>query len=182
MSFILAANRDHDSLDEARKNWDVYQAHLEALKDSFPASAFEIATSSWWYQFDLPEAPHDSRLIAFRMGDHGAPTWDNQQFSWIEIELHSAYSGTIMLRYPIVYRYELRMAESSQGIHGDWRYDEFTLTDEGNLLHTIEWADGALWVIEASDLEHRHMPESTENQQAQQGVGGQPATPQRVGD
>ena len=162
MSFILAANRDHGSIDEARKNREDYRAHLEALSDRFPASAFGIATSDWWYQPDLPEAPHDSRLIAFRMGDHGAPIWDNHQFSWIEIELHSAYSGTIVLRYPLVYRYELRMAESSQGIHGDWRYDEFTLTDDGNLLHTIEWADGAVWVIEASDLEHRHILESTQ--------------------
>jgi hypothetical protein len=105
------------------------------------------------------------------MGDHGAPTLDNHKFSWIEIELHSAYSGTIVLRYPLVYRYELKMAESSQGIHGDWRYDEFTLTAEGNLLHTIEWADGALWVIEASDLEHRHIPDATENQRAQHGSG-----------
>jgi hypothetical protein len=168
MSFILAANRDHDSVEEARKNWERYQAHLEALKERFPSSAFEIATSTWWYQFDLPEAPHDSRLIAFRMGDHGASTWDNQKFSWIEIELHSALSGTILLRYPKVYRYDLGMAEASQGIHGDWRYDEFTLTDEGNLLHMIEWADGAVWVIEASDLEHRHIrdpnKESTSNQ------------------
>jgi hypothetical protein len=63
MSFILSANRDRDSIEEARKNWDDYQAHLEALRDRFPVSAFEIATSDWWYQFDLPGAPHDSRLI-----------------------------------------------------------------------------------------------------------------------
>jgi hypothetical protein len=175
MSFILSANRDHDSLEELRKNWEDYQSHLTAHKDKFPSSAFEIATSAWWYQFDLPEAPHDSRLVAFRMGDHGAPTWDNQQFSWIEIELHSAYSGTILLRYPKVYRYDMKMAASSKGIHGDWRYDEFALTDEGNLLHTIEWADGALWVIEASDLEHEHVPESgEENQEAQQAETQQP--------
>lgn len=160
MSFILAANRDHDSLEEGRKNWEDYQVHLEALKERFPDSAFKIATSDWWYQFDLPEAPHDARLIAFRMGDHGAPSWDNPKFSWIEIELQSAYSGRILLRYPLVYRYEMMVKEASRGIHGDWRYDEFTLTNEGHLLHTIEWADGAVWVIEASDLEHRHIPES----------------------
>ncbi|MEZ5301558.1 MAG: hypothetical protein R3F11_13050 [Verrucomicrobiales bacterium] len=60
------------------------------------------------------------------------------------------------------------MADSSQGIHGDWEVLTFTLTDEGNLLHTIEWADGALWVIEASDLEHRHIPDNTEYQQEAQ--------------
>lgn len=167
MSFILSANRDFNKLEEFRKNWDDYQLHLIALKDKFPSSAFEIATSSWWYEFNLPEAPHDSRLITFRMGDHGAATWDNEGFSWLEIELQSAYTGTIILRYPKVYRYDLKMSGESQGIHGDWRYDEFTLTAEGNLLHTIEWADGAVWVIEASDIKHNYIPEpKDENQEA----------------
>ena len=158
MSFILSANRNSENFDQLRKNWDDYQTHLKALQDKFPASAYEIATSSWWYQFDLPEAPHDSRLVAFRMGDYGAPTWDNQKGSWIEIELCSAYSGTILLRYPQVFNYDLKMAGDSLGIHGDWRYDEFCLTDDGHLLHTIEWADGATWRIIASDLQHRHIP------------------------
>lgn len=159
MSFILSANRDNDSVDESRKHWADYQAHLAAHKDRFPVSAYEIATSSWWYQFDLPEAPHDSRLIAFRMGDTGASTWDNQKGFWIEIELHSAYAGTIILRYPEIYRYSLEMSGDLPGIHGDWRYDEFSLTQDGHLLHTIEWADGARWVIEASDIQHRYFPE-----------------------
>ncbi len=159
MSYILSANRDHDSFENACENWENYQSYLRALKDKLATSAFEIATSSWWYQFDLPEAPHDSRLNAFRMGDHGAPAWDNQKYSWIEIELHSAYSGTILLRYSNVSWYELRMSNESQGVHGDWRYDEFSLSAEGNLLHTIEWADGAVWVIEASDLKHQYIPE-----------------------
>ncbi|MEM1084922.1 MAG: hypothetical protein AAGI48_12495 [Verrucomicrobiota bacterium] len=156
MSFILSTNRDHGSQDKLRTDWDAYVAHLRALEDRFPKSAYAIATSSWWYQFDLPEAPHDSRLIAFRLGDYGAADWDNHKFSWIEIELQSAYSGRILLRYPKVYRYNLGMDGESQGIHGDWRYDEFSLTENGHLLHTIEWADGAVWRIEASDLEHKH--------------------------
>lgn len=162
MSFILSANRDDNSIQDLEKNWKDYQASLAARKSEFPASAYEIATSTWWYGFDRPEAPHDSRLVALRMGDHGAPTWDNQQGSWIEIELHSAYSGTIILRYPQVYRYDLKMVDDSQGIHGDWRYDEFSLTPNVHLVHTIEWADGAIWVIEASDLQHRFISEPTD--------------------
>jgi hypothetical protein len=45
---------------------------------------------------------------------------------------------------------------ASQKWHGDWRYDEFTLTDAGHLLHEIEWIgwNGAAsrWLVEASDL------------------------------
>lgn len=175
MSFILSANRDNDSLEDSRKNWEDYRAHLQSLKDVFPRDAFDIATSSWWYRFSLPEAPHDSRLVALRMGDYGAPTWDNQQFSWIEIELQSASSGRILLRYPKVFRYELKMISDSHGIHGDWRYDEFTLTAEHHLLHTIEWADGASWSIEASDLQHRYIPDARlENQRAGQDDAPEP--------
>lgn len=42
--------------------------------------------------------------------------------------------------------------------HGryDWRYDEFRLPDEGNLIDEIEWArppgTGARWLIEADDV------------------------------
>lgn len=152
MSFILSAQRDVDDIQTGRVRWEEYQRYLQSRKARFPARAFEIATSDWWYCFDRPEAPHDSRLLSFRMGDHGAATYDNSAHSWIEIDLQSAYSGTIHLRYPMVYRYSIVMAGVSAGIHGDWRFDEFSLTDEDHLLHTIEWADGAAWSIEASDL------------------------------
>ena len=48
------------------------------------------------------------------------------------------------------------------GGHFDWRYDEFRLGPNGNLVHEIEWAGGAgyeaRWVIEASDVEFREYP------------------------
>lgn len=158
MSYILSINRDNDSVEEARENWSAYEAYLRKHESVAPRSAFRIAMSDWWYRFDAAEGPHDSRLLAFRMGDYGASSWSHQQLSWIEIELQSAHTGTILLRYPKVFRYQLNMTADSQEIHGDWRYDEFSLTGEGYLRHTIEWADGAVWVIDASDLEHSYTP------------------------
>ncbi len=41
---------------------------------------------------------------------------------------------------------------------GDWLYDEFRLSDNGHLLHEIEWADGGRWLIEADDIEFDWRP------------------------
>jgi hypothetical protein len=162
MPFILSDQRDPDDIEGSKKQWDDYQKHLHSLKSKFPKRAFEIATSDWWYCFDRPEAPHDARLLCLRMGDHQAAAYGNS-YSWIEIELSSAYSGTIHLRYPVVYRYSLVQAEDSAQMHGDWRYDEFTLTKEAHLIHTIEWRDGAVWTIEASDIHHSFKPDENTN-------------------
>lgn len=57
--------------------------------------------------------------------------------------------------YPRVFGYSLANLASAHG-HYDWRYDEFRLSDGGNLIHEIEWAGppgtGARWVIEADDV------------------------------
>ena len=62
--------------------------------------------------------------------------------------------------YPRVYAYRIMMADTEAG-HGDWRYDEFRVTDNGRLLHEIEWwtwQEGGTWLIEADDVEHRWVP------------------------
>jgi hypothetical protein len=47
--------------------------------------------------------------------------------------------------------------------HGDWRYDEFRLSERGHLIHEIEWAYGVecrafSWIIEADDIDFRWIP------------------------
>ena len=54
------------------------------------------------------------------------------------------------------------MSRDESGIHGGWRYDEFTLSDEGLVIHTIEWGDGPVWTIKATDLLHEYMPKTEE--------------------
>jgi len=155
MAFILSAQR-HES--DSAHNWERYQAYLQSVRDRFPKNAFHIATSEWWYSFDEPSAPHDSRLINFTLSDRMADSEADGQFCSIKIELQSAYSGRIILHYPRVERYQLSMpGNNSSGIHGDWRYDEFSLSDGGFLVHTIEWADGPDWVITASELLHEYL-------------------------
>lgn len=47
-----------------------------------------------------------------------------------------------------------RWASVREG-HGDWRYDEFRVTDAGHLVHEIEWwaaGEAGRWLIEAGDV------------------------------
>ena len=167
MAFILSAQRDNGSFEDLRGNWERYRAHLKAAEDRLPSSAFKLATSDWWYAFDRPEAPHDSRLLGVRIRDVGAGTYESNSRSEIEVELQSAYEGVIRLHYPTVYQYSLTMPAGADGVHNDWRYDEFRVTDSpGRIVHVIEWVCGAVWQIEASDLIHEYIPSAGSNRDA----------------
>lgn len=64
------------------------------------------------------------------------------------------------LTYPRVHAYRLNLNHGERG-HHDWRYDEFRLTDDGHLLHEIEWwgsEETGKWLIEADDVEYRFLP------------------------
>lgn len=152
---MLSAQRG--APDFSVQNWERYQAYLRSVRDRFPANAYQIATSEWWYSFDAPAAPHDGRLVNLTISDKWAESESEERFCSIAIDLQSAYSGRILLRYPKVERYQLTMpGYNASGIHGDWRFDEFSLSEDGFLVHTIEWADGPDWVITATELFHEH--------------------------
>jgi len=58
--------------------------------------------------------------------------------------------------------YELVSAACARGL-GDWLYDEFTLSEGGNVLHEIEWRgsaqdEGSRWKICACDVHFSWRP------------------------
>lgn len=79
----------------------------------------------------------------------------------IRLRLLGAYhDGCVELFYPRVYGYRMQLAHGEQG-HRDWRYDKFRVTDEGHLLHEIEWwslENSGRWLIEAPDVHHTWIP------------------------
>ena len=59
-----------------------------------------------------------------------------------------------------MHRYRIYGYSVSKG-HGDWRYDEFRVTDEGLLEHEIEWngpSRGDSWLIVANDVHFKWIP------------------------
>ncbi len=156
MSFLLAADgRD----DDAEGAFQRYQAYLDATKSRFPASAYALATSDWWFNFHDHRCPHDAwieriELIEAREG----PRKPSRLTLCVRL-LGAYHDGNIELHYPDVTAYTLSM--QSGGGHRDWRYDELRVSDAGRLIHEIEWwAAGQTghWLIEAADLEYQWIP------------------------
>lgn len=154
MVFILAAERG--SANEVTKNFRAYGKYVADNRGRFPPSAYALATSDWYYDPGDHRCPHDAWLEEVRIEEPAAGERLEQRTVAVRVRLLGAYhDGQIELYYPRVYRYQLELAAAERG-HGDWRYDEFRLTDGGHLIHEIEWAvdhNAGRWVIEASDME-----------------------------
>lgn len=74
--------------------------------------------------------------------------------------LGANHDGHIELVYPGVRSYDLSAPCSAGGL-GDWRYDEFRVSDSGCVPHEIEWARSRItgrWLIQAVDVLHKWTP------------------------
>lgn len=124
-----------------------------------PPGALKLALSLEWYDFSVHTCPHDSRLEECRIievnPDPGGPIPFHCS---LEVKLCGGFQdGIICLRYPRLLGYNIHSLDCEHGM-GDWLYDEFRLSDNGHLLHEIEWADGGRWLIEADDIEFNWRP------------------------
>jgi len=158
MVFILAADgRDEDG----NFSFQNYEEYLERVRNTFPISAYKIATSDWYYNFNDRRCPHDSWLESFKLHELSTGRRSEVRRLSLNIRLLSAHHDQyIELRYPRVFSYKLSIVDGERG-QRDWRYDELRLSDRGHLIHEIEWsgldATGS-WLIEASDLEIEWIP------------------------
>jgi hypothetical protein len=150
MSFILSEQRD---LGNSPDCWRKYQAYLKSNESKFPKAVFKLATSDWWYSFSTPKAPHDSHLISANYTERQI---NRRTVCYLEVVLQSCFKGKITLTYSGVQRYQLSMDKDLWPGHGDWRYDEFSSSEDGFLVHTIEWAHGQTWVITGKNIRHRY--------------------------
>lgn len=149
MTFVLAADgRDDDVVGAFRR----YRTYLESVRGVFPPSAYALATSDWYFNFDDRRSPHDAWLETFDLCEKSSGARREKRSLSLCVRLLGAHhDGHMELRYPKVFAYSLSSNDSDRG-SGDWRYDELRLSERGNLLHEIEWSGGGTWSIEASDL------------------------------
>lgn len=155
MAFILSAERE--SLDFGNR----YRSYLESVRGQFPSGAWALATSDWYFAFPDHRCPHDAWLESATFSESASGERHEQRATSLRIRLFSAYhDGHIELFYPKVFGYSLACADATNGL-GDWRYDEFRISERGNLLHEIEWWSRnphSRWIIEASDVEFCWLP------------------------
>lgn len=123
-----------------------------------PPGAMKLALWSDWYDFSVHHGPHDAHLMEARLFQAASGEFLEDAVLSLNIELLGAYhDGKINLRYPHVFRYEIGSQDCTLPMN-DWRYDEFKLSDNGRLLHEIEWGNGDRWLIEADDIEYKWLP------------------------
>lgn len=152
--FILGDQRDDDVVGAFSR----YEAYLKENQTGFPESAYSLATSDWYFGFSDHRAPHDAWLESVEIFEPSQGERQETRAVSISIRLLGTYhDGFIELNYPKVFEYRLATGTLGRG-HGDWRYDEFRLKEEGQLVHEIEWASykgSHSWLIVASDVEHK---------------------------
>jgi hypothetical protein len=155
--FILAEHRDVD----ATEAFDKYRDYLRENQARFPASAFALASSDWYFDFRDCRCPHDAWLETALLEEPATGERREVRTSKLTVTLLGAYhDGYLEFVYPKVYAYQADMSHADHG-HGDWRYDEFRVSEHGRVIHEIEWAASrptGRWLIEASDVLHRWIP------------------------
>ena len=161
--FILSPERDAN----ATQAFAGYAAYLEQNRAAFPPSAYALATSEWYFDFSVHHAPHDAWLESLTIEEPSSGSRHEIRETTITIKLLGAYhDGYIELHYPRVFEYRLSAIELGRG-HGDWRYDEFRVDQEGRLLHEIQWwsslTSQSTWLIVASDVQHKWFPFSEQD-------------------
>jgi hypothetical protein len=159
MAYILTKDRPNNSYEEWQSGWAAYCAYLESVRGQLPRSAYEFAAAPWHYDFADHRSPHDGWLETLIIREPASGGRKENRSLELVTRLFAAYhDGFIELRHSDVGSYSLASGYASGRGHGDWLYDEIRLSGQGRVLHEIEWASGAHWLIECGDVAYRWLP------------------------
>ena len=159
MAYILTKDRPNNSDEEWQSGWSAYRAYLDSVKGQLPRAAYEFATASWHYDFEDHHSPHDGWLeeVVIREPASGARK-ENRSLEIVARLLAAYHDGHIELKYSDVQNYSLASGVANGSGHGDWLYDEIRLSEQGRVLHEVEWSGGGLWLIECGGVVYKWMP------------------------
>src|SRR5215813_5055013 len=122
--FLLAKDGRDDDVGLAFRR---YREYLQSVSDIFPASAYTLATSDWYFSFSDHRCPHDAWLDSLSVTEPASGARGEIRNISMCIRLFGAYhDGYIELLYPRVFGYRLSINSGKRG-HRDWRYDELRL-------------------------------------------------------
>jgi hypothetical protein len=153
MAYILTKDRPNNSYEEWQSGWSAYCAYLESVEAQLPQSAYEFATAPWHYNFEDHRSPHDACLESVRIREPTSGVRKEERPIEIAARLLAAYhDGHIELKYSDVVTYSVASGVTDGSGHGDWLYDEVRLSEQGRVLHEVEWSHGGLWLIECGDV------------------------------
>ena len=108
MTYLLAADGRDDDVVGA---FERYRDHLAASRDSFPPSAYALATSDWYFSPSDHRCPHDGWLESLSLTEPASGARGDIRRVSMRLRLLEAYrDGYIELLYPRVFGYRLNVA------------------------------------------------------------------------
>src|SRR6185436_10802262 len=117
MTFVLSGDGRYDDVVGAFRR---YQEYLRSKSDVFPPSAFALATSDWYFNFEDHRCPHDAWLETLDISEPSSGKRHEIRELCFNVRLLGAYhDGYIELRYPRVFGYSFNVGHGEDG-HGDW--------------------------------------------------------------
>lgn len=153
--FILTKDRPENSLDEWKRCWEQYAQHLRGIQNALPSATREFAEAPWHYDHLDHRAPHDAWVRSVNVADQGLAESTSRGAIEISISLLGAYHDRVLtLEYVGVERHDII---SGAGGYGDWLYDEIRLSQQGLVLHEVEFSNGS-WIVECKDLRYTWHP------------------------
>jgi hypothetical protein len=161
MAFILSEQLDSRDY-EPGAPWRKYQEYVRSKQALFPASAYALATSEWFFGSDDHRAPHDAWLESATFEEPSSGERNEIRCLSLRVRLLGAYHDMYLeLFYPKVHSYSMSQPVADGG-HFDWRYHELRLSDDGRVIHEIEWAGRpgveGRWLLEVSDVQFSAVP------------------------
>ena len=151
-----------DEPDKVRKGFDDYAEYLASVAGRFPVGALEFAQADWHYDTTDPRCPHDSWLETLEIKEKSIEPSGSQRIVAITATFLGAYhDGTFTLSYSNVSHYcfdkpsnvSHKFLNLLKG-HSDWLIDEMRLTDDGLVLHEIQFGSEAKWSICCEDVSY----------------------------
>ncbi|MGJ7903163.1 hypothetical protein [Lysobacter sp. 1R34A] len=153
--FLLRKDRPANSLDEWDVGWQKYQEYLASISSSLPESVLSYALADWHYDHMDHRPPHDSWLQKVEVIESAGNGERGPKGARMILTLLGAYhDGIIEIEYFGIHSYAMHRGSA---IFGDWLYDEVRLSDEGNVLHEVEFDKGSLLVV-CQDFIHKWLP------------------------
>jgi hypothetical protein len=87
MSYVLEKQRDIDVVAAFRE----YRAYLASHASQFPPSAYELATSDWYFDFNDHRCPHDAWLESATFSEPSTGSRNELRISTLTVRLLGAY-------------------------------------------------------------------------------------------
>lgn len=139
------------------ESFDLYRHYLEENREKFPPAVFEFAASVERHNLDSPHSLHDAWVSSITVKENRKKQRPFEPRLTVElVMLGPMHDRDIILTYEGVTSYLIEGNKNpynwADTIHGDVSCHEVRVTEEGLLVHKIEFVSQSRFVITCENL------------------------------